>query len=719
MKGSWRDRPTSSWFHRLWRPWTSLNPFRRRGSAIHERKTVGIKDLVASPNEVRARPERRYVIIGTFFLLLLGLLVYRLFSLQVIQYHSSIAAVDSNSLHTTPIPATRGLITDRTGNILVGNLTNEVIEVSRQSAAANPSVVGSLALLTHQSVASIEADLNNVQYSPYEPAPVYQNAPQSMIEFIRLHPGEFPGVSAVQVSKRTYPYGGGTGAQILGYVTPITGAEITQNPNAGYTTSSVYGQAGIENFYESYLRGVPGERTVEVNAFGNIIGSTETVAPRTGDTVVLNIDAGLQKALDGYLANDIKLVRSAPDPTTGIVPTAINGAALVMDVRTGAVLAMSSYPSYNLYDFANGLSQATYNTLESEGAFYDYPIQGLYTPGSTFKLITATAMMQTGIYSPYTLFADTTGYYHVPGCVGSPAGCTFHDDLGQGGGLVDLQGALTVSSDAYFYNLGYLFWSQQGKYGETPIQNVAHQYGLDQLTNIDLPGEFSGRVDSPIVRLQLHKANPTAFPNYHWYTGDNIEMAFGQGSTVVTPLELATAYATFANGGTRYAPQVAAAIVSPSGQVVERYQPRVLGHVSLPPSVRDPILAGLEGVVQSPSGTAYGTFQRYATFSQAQFPVAGKTGTASLVKTQEPNSLFVGFAPANNPQYVVACVIAQGGYGSAASAPVVAEAFSWLYHHGIAPLNLALKSQFVTPTTLPAHTTTTLKGAGSSQKKVG
>ncbi len=715
MKGSWRDRPTGSWYHRLWRPWTSLNPFRRRGSAIHERKTVGIKDLVASPNEVRAHPERRYVIIGTFFLLLLGLLVYRLFSLQVLQYHSSIAAVDSNSLHTTEIPPTRGLITDRTGHIMVGNLTSEVIELSRQSAAADPSVVGSLALLTHQSVATIQADLNNVQYSPYEPTPVYQDAPQSMIEFIRLHPGEFPGVTAVQVSTRTYPYGGATGAQILGYVTPITGAEISANPNAGYTTSSVYGQAGIENFYENYLRGVPGQRTVEVNAYGNIIGSTETVAPRTGDTVVLNIDASLQKALDTYLSNDIKLVRSAPDPTTGIVPAAVNGAALVMDVRTGAVLAMSSYPSYNLNDFTNGLSQSTFNTLEKEGAFYNYPLQGLYTPGSTFKLITATTMMQTGISSPYTIFSDT-GTYTVPGCVGSPAGCTFHDDLGQGAGQIDLQGALTVSSDAYFYNLGYLFWSQQGRYGETPIQNVAHQYGLDQLTNIDLPGEFAGRVDSPVVRLQLHQANPTAFPNYHWYTGDNLEMAFGQGATVVTPLELADAYATFANGGTRYAPQVAAAIVSPSGKVVVRYQPRVLGHVSLPPAVRNPILAGLEGVVQNPSGTAYGTFQRYATFSESQFPVAGKTGTASLNKSLEPNSLFVGFAPANNPQYVVACVIAQGGYGSAASAPVVAEAFSWLYQHGVPALNLAPRSQFVTPTTTTtvksSTTTTTQKHAG-------
>ena len=145
----------------------------------------------------------------------------------------------------------------------------------------------------------------------------------------------------------------------------------------------------------------------------------------------------------------------------------------------------------------------------------------------------------------------------------------------------------------------------QAKYGQTPIQNVAAEYGLTSPTNIDLPDEATGRVDSPEVRKQLHAEDPKAFPQRDWYTGDNIEMAFGQGSTSLTPIALANAYATFANGGTRYAPEVAAAVVTPEGKVVVRYTPRVLGHVNLPASVRDPILQGLSGVVQSPNGTGY------------------------------------------------------------------------------------------------------------------
>ncbi len=726
MRGSWRDRPAASWFQRLWRPWVSLNPLRGRGRQINEPRPVGIRDLVASPEEVRARPERRWRVIGGFFSVLLLLLLGRLFMLQILEHSASVATVRSNSLHVATIPASRGLIVDRSGSPLVSNVTTTEILLSRQQAYLNPSVIGALAAVTHQSVTHVQNDLTNVQYDPYQPAPVMTDAPTSVVQFIKLHPGEFPGVSVQGVTQRSYPLGGLTASQLLGYVGPITGAEMAANPTFPYTTNSTYGKTGIENFYEQYLRGVAGTSTIEVSAQGNILGAVQRTPPQQGDTVILNVDAGLQKALDGYLVSDVSLVRHTPDPTNGVIPPAPNGAALVMDVRTGAVLAMSSYPSFDLRSFVNGLSEATFKTLLNEGAFTNYPIQGLYTPGSTFKMISATAQLQTGIF-PATQLVNDTGVYTVPGCLQGAHGCVFHDDQSQGAGLVNLSSAITVSSDFYFYQLGYLFWSQQSKYGETPIQNVAHEYGLDQYTNIDLPNEVQGRVDSPTVRIALHNAAPRAFPNDSWYTGDNIEMAFGQGSTAITPIELADAYATFANGGTRFAPEVAAAVVSPSDKLVVRYGPRVLGHVNLPATVRDPILQGLEGVVQNPSGTAYGTFQHYASFSESVFPVAGKTGTASTGygpngKPLEPNSLFVGFAPANDPKYVVVCVIAQGGYGADAAAPVVAQTFDYLYKHPVQPVTLTVKSQVpaVTTTTRVPTTTTSAPGAkgGTSTSSV-
>ena len=675
---------------------------------------MGIRDLVASPEEVHARPERRWLIIGGFFSLLFLLLLGRLFMLQILEHSASVATVRSNSLHVATIPASRGLVVDRSGTPLITNVSTTEILLSRQQAYLNPSVIGALATLTHQSVTKVESDLTNVQYDPYQPAPVMTNAPTSVVQFIKLHPGEFPGVSVQAVAQRSYPFGGATASQLLGYVGPITGAEMAANPTFNYTTSSTYGKTGIENFYEQYLRGVAGTSTIEVSAQGNILGAVQKTAPQQGDSVILNVDAGLQKALDGYLANDIMTVRHTPDPTNGKIPPAPNGAAIVLDPNSGAVLAMSSYPSFNLSSFVNGLSETTFKGLLNEGAFTNYPIQGLYTPGSTFKMESATAQMQTGVF-PASQLVNDTGAFTVPGCLNVGNGkCKFTDDQGHGDGLVDLPLALTVSSDYYFYQLGYLFWSQQSHFGQSPIQNVAHQYGLDQYSNIDLPNEVQGRVDSPAVRVALYKAAPKAFPNsnYQWYTGDNIEMAFGQGATAVTPIGQADAYATFANGGKRYAPEVAAAVVSPSGKLVVRYGPRVLGHVSLPANVRNPILTGLEGVVQNPRGTAYGTFQHYAQFSESVFPVAGKTGTASNQANQEPNSWFVGFAPANAPKYVVLCVIGQGGYGADAAAPVVAETFNYLYKHPVQPVVLRVKSQ-VAPVTTTSHPTTTTTAAGA------
>ena len=186
-------------------------------------------------------------------------------------------------------------------------------------------------------------------------------------------------------------------------------------------------------------------------------------------------------------------------------------------------------------------------------------------------------------------------------------------------------------------------------------------------------------MDSQPERVKLHAEDPTAFPNTSWYTGENIEMAFGQGGTYITPIEQAVAYSTFANGGTRYAPQVAAAVVSSSGKVVKRFTPQVVGHVPMSPTNRQAMLTGFEGVVTSRDGTAYGVP------GLAAFPggVAGKTGTADTVAGKEPTAWFVGFGPVADPQYVVVCVIDQAGYGATAAAPVVAQIFDYLAAHPV------------------------------------
>ncbi len=307
------------------------------------------------------------------------------------------------------------------------------------------------------------------------------------------------------------------------------------------------------------------------------------------------------------------------------------------------------------------------------------------------------------------------GTFSFPGCKTNTGSCTpLHNSEGEGGfGSIDITTALTVSSDDFFYNLGALFYGATGKYGPTPIQDFANAYSLGEQTGIDLPGETTAaRVDSQAERVKLHAENPVAFPNTYWYTGDNVEMAFGQGGTVITPIEQAVAYATFANGGTRYAPQVAAAIVSSSGKVVKRFTPQVVGHVNLPPSTFQPMLAGFEGAVNSPNGTAYGVP------GLGSFPggVAGKTGTADTEPGKEPTGWFVGFGPINDPQYVVVCVIDQAGFGVTASAPVVGQIYNYLASHPVTAPAIPPQSQIVkstTPVPLPVTTpptTTPAKG---------
>jgi penicillin-binding protein 2 len=253
--------------------------------------------------------------------------------------------------------------------------------------------------------------------------------------------------------------------------------------------------------------------------------------------------------------------------------------------------------------------------------------------------------------------------------------------------------ALTISDDVFFYTLGYNFFYDPNKADQEGIQKYAGLYGFGKPTGIDLPGEYPGQVDGPQLRDEQHAQQPTAFPYTYYGAGDALETAFGQGETLVTPLQLADAYATFANGGTRYAPEVAAAVVSPTGQVVKVVKPKVLGHVRMSSSTYQAIYNGLVGVITSsnPAGTGYGAFVGYP---YSKLPLAGKTGpaTTSSNPNAPPTALFVAFGPATGstgaPQYCAAVIIPDAGYGASAAAPVVRAVFEYLIKHPVPKLNL-------------------------------
>jgi penicillin-binding protein 2 len=682
-----------------------------------------VESLLDAPDSTEARPGLRLRIVGIAVVALFALLGLRLWALQVLQAPAAAEAVVANQIRVVPVTPTRGLILDRNGYPLADNLVTEEITLSRVTAQEDPGVIGRLAAVVGETPAQIQQSINDDQYSIYKPVPILNNAPLADVIYIKEHQSEFPGVTTQQTTQRNYPQtqlpgpaqGTYPATQVLGYVGTINSAELASRASQGYMAGDAFGQAGLEYQYETQLHGTPGSQELEVDPQGQVAGVLKTTPSVPGDNIVTNIDTNLQQVADNALATQIGTLRRTYDPACnnggGCYPAATGGAVVVLSPQTGAVYAMSSFPSYNPSVWVGGITTAEYASLSNPAnnePLLNRAIDGLYVPGSTFKLNTATAALQTGLISPGFTYYDK-GSFTTPDCQYGSTTCTFHNSAGDPTGDYNVSSALTVSSDDFFYNLGYKFYAQQAQYGPTPIQNQAAEYGLGELTGIDLPGEAEGRVDSQAVRVKLHAEAPKAFPNTSWYTGDNIEMAFGQGGTYITPIEQAVAYATFANGGTRYAPQVAAAVVTPSGQVVKRFTPQVTGHVTLSPSTFQALLTGFTGVVQSPDGTAYGAFRGL------NFPggIAGKTGTADTVPGKEPTAWFVGFGPTANPQYVVVCVIDQAGYGATAAAPVVRDIYSYLASHPVGPAAIP-PPQAAVSDTKPIALPVTAPPAGSS-----
>jgi penicillin-binding protein 2 len=671
-----------------------------------------VVDRVMATSEPSApRTIVRLRVVGLLVAALFALMFIRLYYLQVLDTSQYSQAVAQNQVRMVQVPAPRGLILDRSGTILVGDKVTRNITLSRVAADQHPTVVGQLAALLDISTKTIVGDLNNDQFSLYEPVPIVENAPLSDVLYIGEHGPEFPGVSVSSGTQLTYPEGS-TGAQMLGYVRQINSSELAAHSRQGYQLGDEYGQDGLENQYEPYLRGTPGINDVEVNAQDQVVGSLGQTAPKSGDDVVTNIDSGLEANLQNALAGEIKSLEGQVDPSTGEVEHPTGGAAVALDPQTGAVLALVSDPTYDPSIWNSPvITQAQLNSLGT--AQDDTAIDGFYTPGSTFKLATATAALQTGLIGPTTPYYDD-GTFTIPDCAAGGTGCNpLHDNDGEVPDAdIDVTQALTVSSDDFFYNIGAEFWDNQSKYGQQPIQTVAGEYSLGEKTGIDLPGEDAGyyaRVDSPSIVAKEHAQDPAVYKYGSWYTGNNVEMAFGQGGTAVTPIEEAVAYATFANGGTRYVPQVAAGIVTPGGKVVKTFAPKVAGHVVLSAADHQAMLAGFEGAVNAKGGTATSSFEG---FDFSKLSLAGKTGTASATE-QVPTSWFVGWGPVNNPQYLIAVVIEKGGYGASAAAPVAKSGFSYLVANPVAAVNLTPPSSGSgsgSPTTSTSTSTTAAGG---------
>jgi penicillin-binding protein 2 len=619
------------------------------------------------------------VVVGCLFAALFA----RLWFLQVINAPNAQVAAANNGVEEIYTPAPRGEVLDREGRVLVGNLNEPVIEVQRQIAAQNPAMVSRLAPLLGMTVTELNQALNNLEYSPYAPVPVLPDATPQEILYVQENPTLFPGVTATTESVSTYSAMGVAAANIVGYVGRIDESEYQKLKSKGYLPNDQIGLAGVEATYESVLRGTPGVERVQVDSAGQVLAVLNSTPPVPGDNLVLTIDGQIQEAAENALQAGLVAARGSTH--NGVPFPAPAGAAVVEDPQNGTVVALATDPDYNPEEFIGGISAAQYAAYQNPAAnqpLLDRTIQGEYAPGSTFKLVTATAGLKYGLVTPYSPFNDTGSIK-----IGNQ---TFTNNDREVLGVITLPSAITESSDNYFNAIGAELWDgyySSRQFPEDALQQVANEYGLGTTSGVALPGESSGLIPTPQSVALDYKLYPKDYATGTWYTGDSAQTAIGQFEDLVTPLQLANAYSTFANGGTTWEPRLAGEVKNQAGRVVKAYTSERMGSVTLPAADRQAMLAGFQGVVQNPAGTAYGIF----TGPLANYDIAGKTGTAQ-VQGKQSTSIFTSFAPATDPQYEVTAILEQAGYGADVAGPVVRQIYDALYGLPAQPVSVVAET---------------------------
>jgi penicillin-binding protein 2 len=544
------------------------------------------------------------------------------------------------------------------------------------TAPAGTVVTGSVAP-TPVTVTQLEKRLADPRFSHFKPVPVATEVSEDLEIYLTEHADEYPTVAVQRITIRNYEYGRLL-AHVLGYVGAINADELKeyQNEQKPYEEDDEIGKSGIERSMERELRGTPGEVRYEVDARNVPVRRLPGGRPPIpGNDVYLSIDINLQYLAEKALAAQLKVVSSHAicDPS-GCKQGGNSGSVVVESPKDGTILAMASYPTYDPSEFIGGISTQAYSLLTSTGNYQpltDKAISGMYAPGSTFKPFSAYAGLSNGQINPGSA-VDDTGVYKIQDCrVTATEDCERQGFHRAAHGTVNLAEALTVSSDIYFFRLGESMWLNRGRLGDDALAKADKLWGFGADSGLDLAGESDGRVPDPAWKRefarQLYKGDEQKIEeNERWFSGDNMNTAIGQGDVLVTPLQLANGYATLANGGTLYTPQLVLQVAKyDSNTVLWVTKPKPIRTIPMQPDWRASILQGLEGVTTS--GTAASTFDG---FPQDRFQVAGKTGTAE-VNGKASTSLFAAFAPAGAPTVVAAAILPEAGEGGKAAAPLI------------------------------------------------
>lgn len=583
----------------------------------------------------------RIAIFGGFAVVLFATLFVRLWLLQVVDGEKYLAEAKNNRTRSFRVSAPRGEILDRNGEVLVANRTSLALQVNPRKLPADPAErraeLSQLADLTHTTLPKLRRTMREeLKEAPAAPVTLRRDVGHYLVFYLQENQERFPGVEVQRVFVRAYP-DGTLAAHILGNVGEISPEELKEPRYRGLQPGDEIGQDGVEDVYDRYLRGRPGLTRIQVDALGEPTPNGRLVAkpPAPGDSLRLSIDADVQAAGEAALAAQ-----------------GLPGGFITMDVHTGEILGLGSFPTFDPALFTRPLTQAQVNeTYRNPAApLADRAISGLYPTGSTFKIITALAALENGEIT-------TTEPIYDSGSI-TVGGQEFQNAGGAAFGSVSLVRALQVSSDVYFYTLGLRMWDK----GE--LQHWGHALGIGRPTGIDLPEpDDPGLLPSQRWRNQLYKEGETDRP---WSAGDNIQLATGQGDLQTNPLQMAIAYAALGNGGTVVTPHVGKEVTDAAGRVLKEFAPPPRRHVHIDPEYRSAILEGLHEAAQVNGGTSFGVFGGFPV------PVAGKTGTAQRVG-HEDQSWYMVLAPYPDPKIVTGVTIEEGGFGADAAAPAALQ----------------------------------------------
>ena len=675
------------------------------------------------------RSRLRLIVIQALVFSLFATLFVRLYYLQVVGGATYQAQAASQSVREIVEQPPRGLIVDAQGRPLVANRNAWQVSIDRtllgkMDASTRDRLVKRVATAVGLKPGEVRRRLVSCgdegsgaegddgggstgggaprvcwNGSPFQPVPVATDVDQDVALRILEQPEDYPAVIAEQQSVRSYPSPYGVNlAHVLGYLSPVTEDEFAAAEDDGDDSingASVVGRAGVEKQYDEWLRGMPGYQRVSVDSMGRVLGEDSSTSAEPGDTLVTSIDARVQSVVEKQLASMMRIARQTTDPVTKRKYVADAGAAVVMEAKTGRIVAMASQPTYDPSVWVGGISEAQLQHLYSEAAglpLLSRATQGQFAPGSTWKPIMTAGAMTHG-YGPDTRLQCSSGFQ-----VGNRV---FKNYESGAYGLIDFKKALEVSCNTFFYRIGYEYWRTLGSDvddvdAKDPLVAEAKTFGFGSKTGIDLPGEASGRIadrkwkrayyeqmkdyycgiaDKPQTEdtsdFVYKFAREFCIEGYAYRAGDAVNFAIGQGDTIVTPLQLARAYAALSNGGTLYAPRIGKAIVDANGDVVKKIKPKKVGSVGVPAKVLAYIDDALQGVARE--GTMAWKLSSVG-FPLDQVKIRAKTGSAEVYGKQT-----TGWVASYTKDYVVVMMISQGGTGSGSTGDGVREIWKALY----------------------------------------